>query len=286
MKPVSFDYVAPATLDEAIACLAEAPADTRVLAGGQSLMSQLNLRDVRPERIVDLNRVAELASVARDGDRMRIGAMTRLRTLVSDAAIAEALPLVAEAARHVGHPAVRSRSTVGGCVAQADPAGELAVALVALGATVVLRSAGGEREVAAREFFLGSFATVARPDEIVVAVEVPVTSAGTATAFTEAAHPGGRGLVVAAAVIALDGEGRTTAARLALGGVASTPLALDGAVASLLGERPEAERVAALAAEIAAALDPPRDPAHRRAVAAKLVERSLTTAIERAGRTA
>jgi CO/xanthine dehydrogenase FAD-binding subunit len=286
MKPAPFDYAAPTTVEEAVALLARAPAETRVLAGGQSLMPRLNLRELRPAQLVDLGRVAGLDAIERDGERLRIGAMVRLRTLGRDATIAAALPLLPAAVAHVAHAAVRSRGTLGGSLAHADPAAELPAAVVTLDAVVVLRGAEGERRVPAAQLFRGPFATAIRSGELLVAVELPIPPEGTGAAFEEVARiPGGPAQAGAAALVRLGGDGRVAAARLTLSAVGPGPVAVEAA-GELVGAAPDAERIARVAERAGAALDPPQDPTYRRTLAVLLAARALTAAAERARRTA
>jgi carbon-monoxide dehydrogenase medium subunit len=169
VKPAAFDYVAAASCDEALAALADGEA--KVLAGGQSLVPLLNMRLARPSLLVDVNRVPGLDRVESDGS-VRIGALARQADVLGSAAAA-AVPLLAEALRHVGHPATRSRGTIGGSIAHADPAAELPAVLLALDGEVVARSATGERTIDAGALFTGPFTTTLRPDELITEVVLP-----------------------------------------------------------------------------------------------------------------
>lgn len=284
MKPAPFDYAAPATLAEAVALLASAPGETRLLAGGQTLLRQLNLRDLRPATVVALGGVAELTQVTRDGETIRIGAMVRQRTLETDPLVTAALPLLAEAAACTGHPAVRTRGTLGGSLMHADPAGELGLAAVALGACAVLHGPGGVRTIAVAELLRGPFETATATDEVLAEVVVPLPPAGAGSAFHELAHlPGGPAQAAAAAVVTVGGDGRVATAEVTLGAVAARPLPLSWAGALLAGAPLGDEALAAVAARIAAEVDPPHDPAHRRALAGRAAVQALRTANERAG---
>lgn len=215
MKPVPFDYVAPATLDEALALLGE---DARPLAGGQSLVPQLNFRLARPRLLVDLNRVAGLAAIRGEGDTVRIGALVRQRALERSRLVATRLPVLRAAVSHVAHPAVRNRGTVGGSVAHADPAAELPCALAALQARFHLRSRRGSRVLAAEELFRGPFQTALEPDELLVEIEVPAVADGARQGFAELARTQGD---FALACVAVVGD------RIAVGGVAGTPIVVE-----------------------------------------------------------
>jgi CO/xanthine dehydrogenase FAD-binding subunit len=203
MKPAPFEYEAPRTVDGALDALGD---DAKVLAGGQSLVPLLNFRLARPERIVDVNGLDELAYVRRAGGVLRIGALTRQATLERSGLVARGWPLLARAVRHVGHPAIRSRGTVGGSVAHADPSAELPVALAALDARFHVRAASGERTLGWGDFFLGALATALEPDELLLQIEVPPLPAGARTAFVEHARTHGDFAIAGAAVVRAGGE--------------------------------------------------------------------------------
>ena len=170
MKPPRFEYAAPGSVDEALPLLGDAGT---VLAGGQSLVPMLNLRLAQPELVVDINGVAELDYIDAGDGALRIGAMTRQAALERSPLVRERWPLLHKAVRLVGHQQIRSRGTVGGSVAHADPAAELPAALIALSARIHLRSAASARAVEADEFFLGPLYTVREPEELLVELEVP-----------------------------------------------------------------------------------------------------------------
>ncbi len=202
MKPAPFEYAAPETLEEALALIGE---DSRPLAGGQSLVPMLNLRLARPARIVDLERVAGLAYIEA-GETLRIGAMTRHAALERSAVVAERWPLLVQAVRHVGHPPIRSRGTVGGSVAHADPKAELPVALTALDARFHARSRRGTRTLTTEELFTGPLTTALEPDELLVEIEVPALPAGARTAFVEHSRTHGDFAIAGAAVVLAPGH--------------------------------------------------------------------------------
>jgi carbon-monoxide dehydrogenase medium subunit len=236
VKPVAFEYDDPATVEEVLDLLAEHGDEAKLLAGGQSLVPLLNLRIVRPSRVVDLNGVTELAGVRDEDGTLRIGSLTRVCELE-----AGGQPLVAAALRHAGHPQIRSRGTAGGAVAHADPASELPAVLLALDASFVTRSSrGGERTVASRDMFLGPFSTQLAPDELLVEIAVPSLPPRTGTGFAEAAPAHGAFATAGvAATLTLDEDGTCARAALALLAATPTPLRLDEAEASLVGRRPD-----------------------------------------------
>ena len=215
MKPVPFDYAAPRTLDEALALLGE---HARPLAGGQSLVPQLNFRLARPALLVDLNRIQGLDTIRSEGGTLRIGALVRQRALERSQLVATRFPVLRTAAGHVAHPAIRNRGTVGGSVAHADPAAELPCALAALGARFHVRSPRGSRVLGHDELFLGPFQTALEPDELLVEIEVPPVAEGARQGFAELARTQGDFAVACVAVV--DG-------RIAVGGVAGTVLVVD-----------------------------------------------------------
>jgi CO/xanthine dehydrogenase FAD-binding subunit len=262
VKPAPFEYVAPATVEEALGALGE---ESKPLAGGQSLVPLLNFRLARPERLVDLNGLAELAYIRRTGGVLRIGALTRQATLERSQLVARHWPLLRQAVRHVGHPQIRNRGTVGGSVAHADPAAELPAALIALDARFHVRSVRGRRTLAAAELFAGPLTTALAEDELLVEIEVPPLSAGARTAFAEHARTHGDFAAAGAAVVLAPGH-----AAVALLGAGPTPLRAAEAEAALLaGAGPgDAARLAAAGV----------DGEHRRALLAELVRGALAEA--------
>src|ERR1700755_1421350 len=171
MKAAAFAYARATSVDNALELLAAHGDRAKVLSGGQSLMPAMNLRLLAPELLVDIGELAELRGIERDGDVLRIGALTRHVDLLRSPEIAAHAPLLTEAIAHVAHPAIRNRGTLGGSLAHADPASELPACMVALNATVIIRGQGGERRIAAQDFFTGVYETALLPEELLVAVE-------------------------------------------------------------------------------------------------------------------
>ncbi|SLN76767.1 FAD binding domain-containing protein [Roseisalinus antarcticus] len=184
MKAPDFDYCRPGTLAEALSLLAGADGEAQPLAGGQSLMPMMNFRVAAPEILVDLAGIPELRGIARQGDMLRIGAMTTYRELQDDPAL-QAVPLIAMALPHIAHDAVRNRGTIGGSLALADAAAEMPALMMTLNAVIELAGPDGPREVPATEFFLGYYETACEPDELLVAVRVPVAQPGEVFGFHE-----------------------------------------------------------------------------------------------------
>jgi CO/xanthine dehydrogenase FAD-binding subunit len=262
VKPAPFDYAAPRSVDEALGLLGE---DAIVLAGGQSLVPMMNFRLARPAALVDINRVEELAGLRGDGADLRIGALTRHAALERSDLVARGWPLLAQAVRHVGHPPIRTRGTVGGSCAHADPTAELPVALSALDARFHLRSRAGARALDAADFFVSYLTTARRADELLVEVEVPPLPAGARTAFVEHARTHGDWAIAGAAVVVAPGH-----AAIALLGAGPTPVRAADAEAALAGGAGVAE-----AARLAAAS---ADGGWRAALTASLVRRALEEA--------
>ena len=250
MKPAPFKYYAPSTVDEALVRLAEHGWDAKVLAGGQSLVPMMNFRLAQPAVLVDLNGVSELFYIqtGRSGS-LSIGAMTRQRQVELDPRVAERAPMLCEALPKVAHPQIRSRGTLGGSIAHADPSAELVALSVALDGRFRLRSKQRERWVAADEFFLGLFTTVLEPDELLVEVELPSMPPRSGWSFMEVARRHHDfALVGVAAVVVLekarDPEGaRCEQARLVYFSVGDGPVEAHQAAAVLKGEKPTPEAI-------------------------------------------
>jgi len=288
MKPPRFEYAAPQKTDEAVALLSQYGDRAKVLAGGQSLVPLLNFRLARPEVLVDVNRVAELAYVRPLQSGVAIGALTRQHALERAEVIRTKLPIVAEACRLIGHLPIRHRGTLGGSLAHADPASELPAVMVALEAELTVARRGGQRTLPADQFFTGMLTTALAPDELLTEVRVPGLPPRTGGAFIEIARRAGDfALVGIAALVTLDDAGRVTRARLALCGAGPTPIRAREAERVLAGERPDARTLDEAAEQIAAATDPPSDihasAAFRKKLARHVGRQAIELAIRRAG---
>jgi CO/xanthine dehydrogenase FAD-binding subunit len=242
VKPAPFEYEVPTSVEEALELLGD---DSKALAGGQSLVPLLNLRLARPERLVDLNHLGELAYLRRSGGTLHVGALTRQATLERSRLVARHWPLLAQAVRFVGHPQIRNRGTVGGSVAHADPFAELPVALAALDARYLARSPRGVRTLTANELFRGPLTTALEPDELLVEIQVPPLPAGAGTAFVEHARTHGDFAIAGAAAIV--GSGRHAA--IALLGADSVPV-MAAEAERALADGAGAREAAALAAAL------------------------------------
>jgi len=287
MKPAAFEYHRPATLDEALDRLAERRGEAKPLAGGQSLIPAMNFRLARPAVLVDLNRLTELAYVRSDPEGLRIGAMTRQRSVETSELARRVAPLVQEAMPFIAHVQIRNRGTMGGSIAHADPAAELPAVMVAIGATFRAQSRAGSRTIAADAFFTGLFSTALAPDELLVEIVVPPLPRSSGWAFAEMARRhGDYALAGVAAVVTLDSGGRCRAARIALFSVGDGPVLARAAAALLESQVPTPELVRAAADRTSRDIDPPGDihasAAYRRHLAGVLTRRALTRAFERA----
>jgi CO/xanthine dehydrogenase FAD-binding subunit len=264
VKPAPFDYCAPASVEEALPLLGP---ESTVLAGGQSLVPLLNLRLARPELVVDLGGIAELDYIRADAGPLRIGAMTRQAALERSELVRRRWPLLHKAVRFVGHFQIRSRGTVGGSVAHADPAAELPAALTALGALFHLRSSRGARVLGASELFLGALYTAREPDELLTEIEVPEQPAGAGSGFAEHARTHGDFATAGAAAVVAPGGG----AGIALLGAGPIPARAEAAERALAGGA-EPREAAALAA-------PDLEDEHRRALCTELARRAIEEAL-------
>lgn len=255
MKPVAFEYCRPDTLEEAVALLKEFGSDASIASGGLSLGAMLNMRLVRPKALIDINRIDTISGVRIGDATATTGTLVRQAAAMKSPELMAGVPLLAKALPNVGHYQTRSRGTLGGSVAHADPSAEIPLTLVTLAGAVRLQSPGGTREVAAREFFLGLLTTDRRADEMVTALIWPLRSERTGYAFEEIAQRHGDFAITAAAAeatVALDGT--IAALSLGLGGVEDRPFVAD--TASFVG-KPATDATAREIAETAAAAADP-----------------------------
>jgi carbon-monoxide dehydrogenase medium subunit len=252
MKASAFTYARATSVSNALEMLNAHGDRAKVLSGGQSLMPAMNLRLISPELIVDIGELTELRGIAVTGELVRIGALTRHVDLARSPEIAAHAPLLTEAIAHVAHPAIRNRGTLGGSLAHADPASELPACMVALNATVIVRGRAGERRIAAEDFFTGIYQTALSPEELLVAIELPVARKNSAQYFWEFARRHGDYAVVGLSAQAIrEGNGfadlrlaffavgdRPVLAKAAnkLVGVAVTPAVLSDACTALVDD--------------------------------------------------
>jgi aerobic carbon-monoxide dehydrogenase medium subunit len=282
MKLPHVGYEAPKAVSEAVELLAEHLDQASVLAGGQSLIPLLVLRLARPAVLIDINGIDELSGVSPTDGWLAIGAMTREYVAEESETVADAVPLLAAALPLVGHEAIRSRGTIGGSLAHADPAAELPAVARALDAEFVVRGQSGERVVPAAEWFEGFLTTSRRPDELLVEVRFPTAGPGTGISFQEVARRQGDFAIVGLAASLTLSEGAISDARLAFAGISDVPVRAAGAEDLLVGERPSAELFDEAARRATDDIDPPADlhgsSDYRKKVAAALVRRGLRAA--------
>jgi aerobic carbon-monoxide dehydrogenase medium subunit len=241
VKPPPFEYATPRSVDEVVEVLREAPDESSLLAGGQSLMPLLNMRMAQPGVIVDLNRTEDLSAIEWTPEGgVHLGSMVRQRRLETDPALRDRLPLLTEAARHIAHVPIRMRGTVGGSLAHADPAAELPATVCALEGRLLVRGPEGQRAIPAGEFFLGPLTSAVGPGELLVAVEIDAPPEGTGWAFHEVARTHGAfALAGAAALLHVGEDGGIDLVRLALLGVGSVPYFPDWLDETAIGEAPD-----------------------------------------------
>ena len=287
MKPPRFDYHAPATIDEAIALLARYGGDGKVLAGGQSLMPLLNFRLSRPAALIDLNGIASLAYIRENDGEVRLGAMTRQRTIEFSPVVQRRLPLLTEATALVGHLPIRTRGTIGGSIAHADPSAEYPTTLAALDGIVVVRGPRGERTLEAGALFRSYLATSLEPDEILVEVRLPAMPAGAGFAFEELSRRHGDFAIAGIAAMVVGANERCTAARLATAGAGPVPLRLRSAEEILERDGLTDAAIAAASRRASELVDPDSDvhasSEYRRHLVGVLTGRALRRARARMG---
>lgn len=288
MKPAPFELYCAQSAHEALALLAEHGDDAKPLAGGQSLIPAMNFRLARPAVLVDLNNATDLAGIEKTSSgAVRIGAMTRQRSIERSETVATHLPLLAEAMPWVAHVQIRTRGTVGGSIAHADPAAELPAVFAALGGRYLLKSQGDERWVDADSFATGLFATELRAGELLSSVEVPLPQPRTGHAFIEMARRHGDfALAGVACTVTLDASGRCSASRLALFGIGDGPVLSHAVERTLVGSVPDEAVIRDASAAVESEIDPPSDihasATYRKHLSVVLTRRALTRAVERA----
>lgn len=286
MKPAAFGYFRPSSLEEALQQLAACGESAKVIAGGQSLGPMLNMRLATPSDLIDLNDLTELAYIRDVGDALEIGALTRHEQIAESRLVQAKCPLLAQAAKTIGHYAIRQRGTIGGSLAHADPAAQLALIATTLEAKIVIVRRGAERSVPASAFFQSVMATALAPDEIIRCVHFPKAGVNEGTSYQlfNRRH-GDYAIVAAAATVALDGE-RVSHVRVGLSGVSAVPQACDEIVRPFAGRMTTAAWAADVALAVREAVSPEDDQrisaVYRKELTQALVERALVRALSRA----
>lgn len=284
MKASAFAYARATSVENALELLADQGDKAKILSGGQSLMPAMNLRLISPELVVDIGGLVELRGIAVREGILTIGALTRHVDLLKSSEIAAHAPLLADAITHVAHPAIRNRGTIGGSLAHADPASELPACMVALAATIIVRDPSGERRIAAKEFFTGIYQTALSPQELLVAVELPVAPKQSSHFFHEFARRHGDYAIVGLAAQAVINDGRFADLRLGFFAVGDRPL-LAGAAGKLVNVAVTPALLSEALSELAGELDPQEDhqatPGMRRHLAKVLLARCVATLLSR-----
>ena len=287
VKPAPFDWHAPTSLDAALALKAQHGDAARFLAGGQSLVPAMNFRVAQPAVLIDLNRMTALGGISWDADgTLAIGAMTRYRQVERDGAIAARHPLLIEALAEVAHPQIRTRGTLGGNLAHADPASEMPAVMLVLDARFRLHSARGARDVRAADFFMAPLATALAEDEMLTEIHIPAMPVRSGTAFLEVARRRGDYAMMGVAVmVTRDAAARCVEARLAFLSAGPIPMAAPRAAQALVGTALDADAIA-LAAHCAQQEVEPMgsvqaNPRYQRHLAGVLARRALTLAAQR-----
>jgi len=286
VKPAPFEYVRAENVEAALAALT-ANGEARVLAGGQSLIAMMNLRLAKPGCLVDINRLAELDYIRAEGDELAIGALTRHTAAATSPEVAEFCPLMRAAYNHIAHRAVRNRGTVGGNLCHADPSSENPAVAIASGATLVLRSAGGERRVAAEDFFLGLYETAAEQNEMLTEIRYPKAPKGQGWSFQETStRKGDFALAGVAATLDATG-GACSGARIVAVGIGEKATRLQAAEDAVTGGEINEASLAAAGEAARGAVDPPSDfhadAQYRRDLVFALTKRALEEANDRTG---
>jgi carbon-monoxide dehydrogenase medium subunit len=285
MIPAPFDYLAPTSVEEALAALAEHGDEAKILAGGQSLLPVLRMRLNAPEVVIDLGRIEALQGIRDDGDAIVIGAMTRHAVVAEDPLVAQHAALISKAVEHLADAQIRHRGTFGGALAHADPAGDLGAPVLALGAQFLIAGSGGTRTVAADDFFVDLFETAIGEDEILTEIRVPKHTGWGAhyEKFVRVAHQWP--IVAVAAAVRVEGpqgDRVISEARVGLTNMGSTPLRARGVEAALTGQPATDEAVRAAASRATEGTNPPSDlngeAAYRSHLATVLTRRAVLAA--------
>jgi CO/xanthine dehydrogenase FAD-binding subunit len=287
MKPPKFSYLRPNNLPEALDMLAEYGDDAKIMSGGQSLIPLLNMRLSTPGYIIDIGRVEELKGIREEEDALVIGGMTRHVDIEKSTLVQEKCPLLTEGIRWVGHNQIRSRGTIGGSIAHADPSAELPCMLTALRGEIVIVSSEEELTLSPEEFFLSYLLTTLEPNQLIKEIRFPKIKKSAGYAFEEVARRHGDfALVEVAAVVELDNEGIIADAKIALGGANSVPFIPEDVEEFLIGKMPDDSTLKEAATLQLDDLDPEGDihgsKEYRRYLSGVLLERALNKAIDRA----
>jgi carbon-monoxide dehydrogenase medium subunit len=290
MKPAPFEYWKAQSVEQVIEWLAEWGESAKILAGGQSLLPMMKLRLARPEHLIDINGIASLSQIEEDEHSLKIGALVRHHQFEESIIVRKRCPILAEAAGLIGHPQIRHRGTIGGSLCHADPCAELPTVLTALEAEVVVQGPlGSEKKIGAGDFFLSYLTTALGEAELLTGVIVPTLTPQAGWSFLEMTDvDGGLAVVCVAAILEMDSDRVCRKARVALGGVASTPVRVGLAEEFLEGKLIEDGVIDGAAEVVVSAIEPESDMLHtadhKKAVAGALTRRAIVEAAQRAQR--
>ena len=289
MKPVSFDYYAPSSVEQALDTLAELGYDGKVLAGGQSLIPAMNFRMARPSALVDLNNVSDLSYIKPTAEGgLALGTMTRVSTVEHSEEVAKRFPLLIEVIKYIAHPQIRRRGTFGGAIAHADPAGQLPSISMVMNMQALIKGKGEDRWVDAPDLIIGPFMTVIEPHEMLAELVIKPLPPRTGSKYVQVSRQsGGYAQSAVASIVTLDEEDRCKDVNMVLMSVAEVPILSQKAAEILVGNKPTKEAIEAVAeAAVQDEIDPATDlhasADYRRSITRVLVVRSLTEAFERA----
>ncbi len=284
MIPTSFEYLRAKNLKDALKAIGK---NTKVIAGGHSLLPLLRFRLAQPDTLVDIGQLKELKGIKKADGGMKIGAATTYRELLESKELGTLYPLIADVTEHIGDLQVRNAGTIGGGLAHADPAADMPPVMLVLDATFLLQSKGGKRSVAARKFFKGPFTTAMKPNELLTEIQLPALPKGAGMAYASFEQPASGYALAGAAVLIAIAKGMITRADLAFTGLADTPF-LAPAAAKLVGTQGQVELIAQVAAAAVAGVEANDDihatPAYRTHLAMVAARRALTQAVDRARR--
>ncbi len=285
MKPAPFQYERPETIEGVLATLNQYGEDSKILAGGQSLIAMMNTRVLQPRVVIDINHVPALDTLDIEDDSLVIGALVRHNEVAEAPVVREVAPLIAETYPHVSHHPIRNRGTLVGNLAHADPASEMPAVMLVAEAAVTLRRHDNTRTVQAADFFVGPFETAARPDELLTEVRVPVAPSGQGWGFREFSPRKGDFALASVATVMTVADGQIDTVRLACAGVGPCASRLADAEGLLTGATPGEEAFAEAAETVVASIDPQEDfhadAAYRRDLVGSLVRRALADAHSR-----
>ena len=286
MIPPSFEYHRPSTLDEAVGLLSSLGSEAKILAGGHSLLPMMKLRFAQPEHLVDINRIPELKGVRVIGDDIVIGAMTSENAIIADPALNEKVPLLPEAAKLIADPIVRNRGTIGGDIAHGDPANDHPAIALACDAVMTIAGPEGIRQVAASDFFLGTYWTALEENDILTAITMKAFPSGAGYSYKKLKRKIGDWATAACAVVVSLSGGKIDHVRITLTNLGSTALRAHDAEEVLLGQTATTDLIKQAADRAMAICDPAEDlrgdPEYKTAMAGQMVQRAISEALSRA----